>query len=96
MNKKPHVQIGTIGHVGYGKTTLTAAIVAVLNQSMSISQHMKEAPFHMLSMHNHDCVYYDDELYDHLHTEIKGKAPSGRSQEQHNAIMSLNKKRKPR
>ncbi len=27
--KKPHVNVGTIGHVDHGKTTLTAAIVAV-------------------------------------------------------------------
>ncbi|MDM7996284.1 MAG: GTP-binding protein, partial [Acidobacteriota bacterium] len=28
--KKPHVNIGTIGHVDHGKTTLTAAITQVL------------------------------------------------------------------
>ncbi|HEX8653171.1 MAG TPA: GTP-binding protein, partial [Pyrinomonadaceae bacterium] len=27
---KPHVNIGTIGHVDHGKTTLTAAITKVL------------------------------------------------------------------
>ena len=27
---KPHVNIGTIGHVDHGKTTLTAAISATL------------------------------------------------------------------
>ena len=27
---KPHVNIGTIGHVDHGKTTLTAAITCVL------------------------------------------------------------------
>ncbi|MEN6581335.1 MAG: GTP-binding protein, partial [Armatimonadota bacterium] len=27
---KPHVNIGTIGHVDHGKTTLTAAITAAL------------------------------------------------------------------
>lgn len=30
---KPHVNIGTIGHVDHGKTTLTAAITAVLSKS---------------------------------------------------------------
>ena len=30
---KPHVNIGTIGHVDHGKTTLTAAITKVLNES---------------------------------------------------------------
>ena len=30
---KPHVNIGTIGHVDHGKTTLTAAITKVLAES---------------------------------------------------------------
>ena len=30
---KPHVNIGTIGHVDHGKTTLTAAITSVLSES---------------------------------------------------------------
>ena len=30
---KPHVNIGTIGHVDHGKTTLTAAITMALSQS---------------------------------------------------------------
>ena len=29
---KPHVNIGTIGHVDHGKTTLTAAITLVLSK----------------------------------------------------------------
>ena len=28
---KPHVNVGTIGHVDHGKTTLTAAILHTLN-----------------------------------------------------------------
>ena len=28
---KPHVNVGTIGHVDHGKTTLTAAILNCLN-----------------------------------------------------------------
>ena len=31
---KPHVNIGTIGHVDHGKTTLTTAITMVLSQAM--------------------------------------------------------------
>jgi elongation factor Tu len=27
---KPHVNVGTIGHVDHGKTTLTAAITSIL------------------------------------------------------------------
>ena len=30
---KPHVNIGTIGHVDHGKTTLTAAITKVLSDA---------------------------------------------------------------
>ena len=30
--KKPHVNVGTIGHVDHGKTTLTAAITTVLSK----------------------------------------------------------------
>ncbi|MBP7886980.1 MAG: elongation factor Tu, partial [Candidatus Marinimicrobia bacterium] len=29
---KPHLNIGTIGHVDHGKTTLTAAITMVLHR----------------------------------------------------------------
>ncbi|MEW6184051.1 MAG: GTP-binding protein, partial [Bacillota bacterium] len=32
VRTKPHVNIGTIGHVDHGKTTLTAAITLVLSQ----------------------------------------------------------------
>ena len=40
---KPHVNIGTIGHVDHGKTTLTAAITATLalNNGASIAKNMK-------------------------------------------------------
>ena len=48
---KPHINIGTIGHVDHGKTTLTAAISATLaihNESvlqrnlMKLIQHQKK------------------------------------------------------
>ena len=32
---KPHVNIGTIGHVDHGKTTTTAAITLVLSKAES-------------------------------------------------------------
>ena len=37
---KPHVNIGTIGHVDHGKTTLTAAITTVLNARLGSGQSM--------------------------------------------------------
>ncbi|HEX9875812.1 MAG TPA: GTP-binding protein, partial [Gammaproteobacteria bacterium] len=30
LRKKPHVNVGTIGHVDHGKTTLTAALTKVM------------------------------------------------------------------
>ncbi|NZD58773.1 elongation factor Tu, partial [Sphaerotilus montanus] len=32
VRSKPHVNVGTIGHVDHGKTTLTAAITTVLSK----------------------------------------------------------------
>jgi len=32
VRSKPHVNIGTIGHIDHGKTTLTAAILNVLSK----------------------------------------------------------------
>ncbi len=32
---KPHCNIGTIGHVDHGKTTLTAAITKVLSERVA-------------------------------------------------------------
>ena len=33
VRNKPHCNIGTIGHVDHGKTTLTAAIAKVLSEA---------------------------------------------------------------
>ncbi|MFA7662530.1 MAG: GTP-binding protein, partial [Patescibacteria group bacterium] len=35
---KPHVNVGTIGHVDHGKTSLTAAILHVLGLAGKIAQ----------------------------------------------------------
>ena len=35
---KPHINIGTIGHVDHGKTTLTAAITKVLHQRYGLGE----------------------------------------------------------
>ena len=42
---KPHVNIGTIGHVDHGKTTLTAAITMVLSKQMCIRDSRSTALF---------------------------------------------------
>ena len=37
---KPHINIGTIGHVDHGKTTLTAAITTTLNQRYGLGEKL--------------------------------------------------------
>ena len=39
---KPHVNIGTIGHVDHGKTTLTAAITKVLSKEGKAKEMIAE------------------------------------------------------
>ena len=39
---KPHCNIGTIGHVDHGKTTLTAAITKVSRTSIRLQKKEKE------------------------------------------------------
>jgi len=39
--EKPHINIGTIGHVDHGKTTLTAAITKVLSEAEGCSANYK-------------------------------------------------------
>ena len=38
---KPHCNIGTIGHVDHGKTTLTAAIKSVVSPSTPLTSSMR-------------------------------------------------------
>jgi len=39
---KPHVNVGTIGHVDHGKTTLTAAITTVLTKNSVVKQKIMQ------------------------------------------------------
>ena len=59
---KPHINVGTIGHVDHGKTTLTAAITATLSLSggSSIAKKYDEA---------HGTHYIKD--YDNFVTKLK-------------------------
>ncbi len=42
VRNKPHINIGTIGHVDHGKTTLTAAITKILSEQGNL--HIKPLP----------------------------------------------------
>ena len=42
QREKPHVNIGTIGHVDHGKTTLTAAISKVLHEKFGGKGEVKD------------------------------------------------------
>ena len=57
---KPHVNIGTIGHVDHGKTTLTAAITKVLSEEGNATQQVdrcynspRREELMIMLMHNH-------------------------------------------
>jgi elongation factor Tu len=41
VRTKPHVNVGTIGHIDHGKTTLTAAISAVLKRRLNLKYEVK-------------------------------------------------------
>ena len=47
---KPHVNIGTIGHVDHGKTTLTAAITTVLAKK-GLSERTLSTRLQIVTMH---------------------------------------------
>ena len=55
---KPHVNIGTIGHVDHGKTTLTAAITSLLSKSGGAEfvrfDEIDKAPDERARNHNRD------------------------------------------
>lgn len=78
---KPHVNIGTIGHVDHGKTTLTAAILAVLHRAglnadeRAIDQidnapEEKERGITINAMH----VEYETENRHYAHVDCPGHA----------------------
>ena len=41
---KPHLNVGTIGHIDHGKTTLTAAITSVLAEKVVESRTGEPVP----------------------------------------------------
>ncbi|MDO8686691.1 MAG: elongation factor Tu [Candidatus Berkelbacteria bacterium] len=78
--KKPHVNVGTIGHVDHGKTTLTAAILAVqakkgLAQARSVDQidnapEEKERGITIATCH----VEYESDKRHYAHVDCPGHA----------------------
>ena len=44
---KPHMNIGTIGHVDHGKTTLTAAITKTLHERYQIGEAVEIGRAHV-------------------------------------------------
>jgi len=77
---KPHVNIGTIGHVDHGKTTLTAAITVVLNKeglaeiktydSIDAAPEEKERGITINTAH----VEYQTKIRHYAHVDCPGHA----------------------
>ena len=65
---KPHLNIGTIGHVDHGKTTLTAAITKVLAaRDPSVNRYVALAVLRR--------VYLNAEVYTEIGLRLKRESP---------------------
>src|ERR687896_1000565 len=60
---KPHLNVGTIGHIDHGKTTLTAAITKVLAKQV-------EVPYIVVALNKADMVD-DPELLELVEMEVR-------------------------
>ena len=79
--EKPHINVGTIGHVDHGKTTLTAAILKVLAAAGGVAQQKdvdqidnapeeKERGITIATAH----VEYESENRHYAHVDCPGHA----------------------
>lgn len=76
---KPHVNIGTIGHISHGKTTLTAAITSVLGSPMSVKdiagkQGIERPGAKKIITVTADHVSYESEARHYGHVDCPGHA----------------------
>ena len=78
---KPHVNIGTIGHVDHGKTTLTAAITTVICQQrlaekqelmLKLIMHLKKKSVVLPLTTSH--VEYETDKRHYAHVDCPGHA----------------------
>src|SRR5487761_1487571 len=65
---KPHVNVGTIGHIDHGKTTLTAAITKVL------SKHNPNIKFRSFDTIDTAHVEYETKNRHYAHVDCPGHA----------------------
>jgi len=75
---KPHVNVGTIGHISHGKTTLTAAITGVLGKPRSVAdiagRHGIVRSDSKIITVTADCVEYETEARHYAHVDCPGHA----------------------
>ena len=80
VRSKPHVNVGTIGHVDHGKTTLTAALTKVLAEKFGgevrAFDQIDNAPEEKARgiTINSSHVEYDTELRHYAHVDCPGHA----------------------
>lgn len=80
MRSKPHINVGTIGHVDHGKTTLTAAITTVLSKKFGGNacafEQIDNAPEEKARgiTINTSHVEYDTALRHYAHVDCPGHA----------------------
>ena len=58
QKEKPNINVGTIGHVDHGKTTLTAAITKVLSKS----GNSKFVGYEQIDKVRKSCYYFHTNL----------------------------------